>query len=108
MFTVPVDKDRPVWRIGLMLIAASNSAHASVISLNRDRPATPMGSAFIGIIVVPSVTTLTIAGSADVHSNTARTNVHTLSGRRCWSGTNQCTSDSKRENFPDRLLETRA
>src|SRR3954471_22549244 len=75
----------------------SNPAHASIITLDRYCAAAPTGPAFIRIIIVSPITVFTVAGPAQINSNSAGTNVHTLRGGGCWSGTNHCTGESKRD-----------
>jgi hypothetical protein len=82
------------WKRLVLLIAASDRAHASG-SLDGHRPAAPTPTV-IAIIVIPAIM-LTVAGTTHVNRNTAGTNVHALSEGRCRSRGKHCTSEAERE-----------
>jgi hypothetical protein len=72
------------WNRSTDLIAASDLLHAAVIPANRDRSTATSVAAFVTVAAI-SVIALTPTGAADVNAYAARTDVHTLSQRRCWS-----------------------
>jgi len=89
------------------LIAASDCAHPSVISLNGHRPTPTPGAAVVRVVMIASIMALTITRSADVNADPVRANVHSLSQDWCRCRGGHCTNDSERNQRcfnPHKLL----
>jgi hypothetical protein len=79
-------------------ITSSHSAHASIVTLDRDGPTATEPSSLVGVTAVAavaSVVPLTVCRSPCIDPNATRSYVHTLSQTRRWRSNGHCANESQ-------------